>query len=129
MNPIRVRVNAIRHRMHATRRGMHPIRVHVNAIPHRMHAMRRGIHPIRVRVNAIPHRMHATRRGMHPIRVRVSQLAVLFHLPISIDSLRAYVRESDVIARLVAEAKRLGWVEDFLELVQVEHDRRDLDLQ
>jgi hypothetical protein len=56
-------------------------------------------------------------------------LRCFFTLPIPIDSLREYVRESDVVARLVAEAKRMGWVEDFLELYPVEYERRDLYLQ
>jgi hypothetical protein len=56
-------------------------------------------------------------------------LRCFFTLPIPLDSLRAYVRESDVVARLVAEAKRLGWVEDFLELYPAEYERRDLYLQ
>jgi hypothetical protein len=63
------------------------------------------------------------------VRLALISLRCFFTLPIPIESLREYVRDSDVVARLVAEAKRVGWVDDFLELYPTEYERRDLDLQ
>ena len=73
--------------------------------------------------------MRSRGRTIAIVRLALIDLRRFFTLPIPIDLLRMYVRESDVVARLVEEAKRLGWVDDFLELYQVEYERRDLNLQ